>query len=619
MLVALLWSISCQSMPATAQPTEESVSGAGASSYSTHAQGRLGKLRRSSQVNAGKSNLLAADVSRDEKIVDEANKAFFTGDYAAARSALQRMLKVEGSSSEKSEDARLFINLGILTLALNDAEKGLDYFGQAKKLLDKQSQPKPLDSADCLMGLAECQYAVGQTKLASRNYSEALSLYQKHLGRWHPDSIPALEGLAGCHYLDNNFDIALSLYEHVARIDLKQWGPEHPRVGLSINNLAEIKYKLDDCSSSRAYYEQALWIFKKCALDRLMKKMEAEQSTLSEAERTVRQKRIVDFVMGTKAPPAIAERTFNLLKDKDFDSTKATFALRPKEFDSWSVGRRGAEETLYVSIDASVPQKGTIVCLHGLGLHSKSFSGFADKINPFGYSVIGLDVRGFGSFAMEKGLDRLDLDSGLEDLAASVSLFRDHSPNTPIFVLGESMGGALAVQLAAKYPDYVTGLVSAVPSGRRFKSASTGLLVGIKLLEDKNKPIEIGKKIIEQSTVNQQLRDVWMNDPGARLKLSAEELVRFNEFMNQTEKVAREIKQTPVIIFQGFKDHLVKPEGTIALYGALATPQKDLVLVGDREHLIFEEGQSPNDIVRMLAAWLDCHLEAPKQQQAVKP
>ncbi len=604
MPVALLWAIGCQMTPPSAQAMPEGM----AESHKKQSRSKIS----SSQVR-GKTRFLSANIERDEQLADKANNAFFAGDYAGARDALQQMLKTAGSGSDK--DTRLIINLGICALALSDEEKGLEYFGQARKFLDADSNSKPLDLADCLMGVAECQYGLGQTKLASRNYSEALSLYQKHLGRWHPDSIPALEGLAGCHYLDNNFDIALSLYEHVARIDLKQWGPEHPRVGLSINNLAEIKYKLDDCSSSRAFYEQALWIFKKSALERLMKRMESDSAKLSEAERSVRQQRIVDFVLGSKTPPAIAEQTIKLLEDKDFDSKREEFALRPREFDSWSVGRRGAEETLYVSIDPSVPQKGIIVCLHGLGLHSKSFSDFAEKINPYGYSIIGLDVRGFGSFALEKGLDRLDLDSGLEDLAASVSLFRDQSPNTPIFILGESMGGALAVQLAAKYPDYITGLVSAVPSGRRFKSASTGLLVGIKLLEDKNKPIEIGKKIIEQSTVNQQLRDVWMNDPGARLKLSAEELLKFNEFMNQTEKVAREIKNTPVIIFQGFKDHLVKPEGTIALYGALATPQKDLVLVGDREHLIFEEGQSPNDIVRMLAAWLDCHLGAPEHTQ----
>ena len=318
--------------------------------------------------------------------------------------------------------------------------------------------------------------------------------------------------------------------------------------------------------------------------------------------------RINASIMGTKTPPDIPNISYELLKSDQFDPKNQAFKLRPNDFDNWRIPRRRVEETLFVSIDPKVEQKGLIFCLHGLGLHSGSFKDFADKINGSGYGVIAFDVRGFGSFAMEKGLDKLDLNAGLEDLAAALSIIRSHNPNLPVAVLGESMGGALALQLAAKYPEHVNALISAVPSRKRYKAASTGLLVGIKLLEDKKKPIEIGKKLVEQSSSNQGLRDVWLNDPNARFKLSAQELVRFQEFMNQTEKSAKEIKQTPVIIFQGFKDHLVKSEGTIALYGALGTPQKDLVLVGDAEHLIFEEGQAPDDIVRMLAAWLDSHI-----------
>jgi alpha-beta hydrolase superfamily lysophospholipase len=281
------------------------------------------------------------------------------------------------------------------------------------------------------------------------------------------------------------------------------------------------------------------------------------------------------------------------------------------------VRRRHADDILYVSIDPSVTQKGMIFCLHGLGLNCKSFAGFASKVNRFGYGVIALDVRGFGRLQNEKGLDKLDLENGLEDLAAAVSLFRSYTPDLPIFVLGESMGGALALQLTAKYPDLVAGLISSVPSGRRYRSASTGLLVGIRYLEDKKQPIEIGKKVIEQATDNQAVRDELLSDPASRLTLSPQELVHFQEFMSRTRSLAKEINKTPVIVFQGFKDHLVKPEGTFALYEALAVKDKQLVMVGEAEHLIFEEGQAPDDVVGMLAGWLDSH-RAKKSETASK-
>ena len=554
--------------------------------------------------------------------VGAANAAFFNGDFETASKYCFQLLNQKhgkgsmSASEEPSEklaeaasdkDARLFINLGSCFLGMKQYASAEKWFTHAKKVLDRTKSTDALTIADCKLGLAECHYMQGRGKQSVKEYADAVEAYQKKLGLMHPEVIPAIEGLAGSYYVEGDFKSALPLYEHVARIDLVTNGPTDLRTGLSLNSLAEIYYQLNDCENSRKMFEQAFWIFKKHNADRILKSSEAELSKVATISATIRN-RINDVVLGTTDLPDIARVSFDLLRADDFDSSQRSFEMRPKDFENWRVSRRNVEETLYISVDPTVEQKGLLVCLHGLGLHSKSFKDFAAKINPFGYGVIALDVRGFGSFAMEKGLDKLDLETGLEDLAASVSLIKAHNPSLPIIVLGESMGGALALQLAAKHPELVNALISAVPSGKRFKSTQTNLLVGLKLIEGKKKPIEIGKRVIEQSTADESVRMVWMSDPGNRLQLSAEELVRFQNFMKDTEKLTKDIKTTPTIIFQGFQDHLVKPEGTIALYGSLATPQKDLVLVGDAEHLVFEEGQAADDIVRMLAGWLDSHI-----------
>lgn len=560
------------------------------------------------------------DVGSRTMTIDAANAAFFDGDFeTASKYCLQLLHQKHGKESMSSsgepaekltasasaQDARLFINLGSCFLGLKQYPRAEKWFTHAKKVLEKTKSTDALTIADCKLGLAECHYMQGRGKQSVKDYAEAVEAYQKKLGLMHPEVIPAVEGLAGSYYIEGDFKTALPLYEHVARIDLVNNGPTNLRTGLSLNSLAEIYYQLNDCENSRKMFEQAFWTFKKHNADRLQRSVEISDDATASA---TMQKRINDAVLGTTNLPDIAKVSVDLLKSDDFDGMPQSFEMRPRDFDNWRVSRRNVEETLFISLDPRVEQKGLLVCLHGLGLHSKSFKDFAAKITPFGYGVIALDVRGFGSFAMEKGLDKLDLETGLEDLAASVSLIKAHNPNLPIIVLGESMGGALALQLAAKHPELVNALISAVPSGKRFKSTQTNLLVGLKLIEGKNKPIEIGKRVIEQSTADESVRMVWMADPGNRLQVSAEELVRFQNFMKDTEKLAKDIKTIPTIIFQGFRDHLVKPEGTIALYGALATPQKDLVLVGDAEHLIFEEGQAPDDIVRMLAGWLDSHI-----------
>jgi len=585
--------------------------------FSTETESRaIGTLKLATTV-------LPPSSDSTDAVLNAANAAFFSGNFEAASEYCLHLLGVihgkgaKSASADPSEemvevssasDARILINLGSCFLGMKQYARAEKWFEHAEKVLDKAKSTDALAIADCKLGLAECHYMQGRGKQSLKDYSGAVESYQKTLGLMHPDVVPAVEGLAGSYYIEGDFKSALPLYEHVARIDLAEKGPTDLRTGLSLNSLAEIYYQLNDCENSRKMFEQAFWIFKKHNADRLLRQAETVSSGTADTDAATMRKRINDVVLGTTNLPDIAGETLNLLKSDDFDGRQMSFEMRPKNFENWRVARRNVEESLFISIDPSVNQKGILVCLHGLGLNSKSFKDFSAKITPFGYGVIALDVRGFGSFAMEKGLDKLDLDTGLEDLAASVSLIKAHSPGLPIIVLGESMGGALAVQLAAKHPELVNALISAVPSSKRFKSTQTNLLVGLKLIEGKKKPIEIGKRVIEQSTADESVRAVWMNDPGNRLQLSAEELVRFQNFMKETEKVAKDVKAIPAIIFQGFRDHLVKPEGTIALYGALGTPQKDLVLVGDSEHLIFEEGQAPDDIVRMLAGWLDSHI-----------
>lgn len=83
--------------------------------------------------------------------------------------------------------------------------------------------------------------------------------------------------------------------------------------------------------------------------------------------------------------------------------------------------------------------------------------------------------------------------------------------------------------------------------------------------------------------------------------------MRFDSFMDHTTTSARAIKTTPVILFQGDDDRLVKKEGTLRLFEELSTPEKTLVLLGKTEHLIFEAGQFKDDITIGVLGWMRSH------------
>jgi esterase/lipase len=130
----------------------------------------------------------------------------------------------------------------------------------------------------------------------------------------------------------------------------------------------------------------------------------------------------------------------------------------------------------------------------------------------------------------------------------------------------------------------------------------------VRLVKAKNKPFDIGHQIINQATGNEDLKQEWANDPFNRLALSPKELVDFQAFMNQNKSAAAKIKNLPVLFFQGGQDKLVKAEGTMQIFNEIPSKDKDLVLIGSSEHLIFEEGQFGLAVVNGVTGWILAHL-----------
>jgi esterase/lipase len=60
-------------------------------------------------------------------------------------------------------------------------------------------------------------------------------------------------------------------------------------------------------------------------------------------------------------------------------------------------------------------------------------------------------------------------------------------------------------------------------------------------------------------------------------------------------------------MFQGVHDLLIRPEGTISLFKAVACEDKDLMLIGKSEHLVFEEGQFDKNLLVSICDWMRNH------------
>lgn len=253
--------------------------------------------------------------------------------------------------------------------------------------------------------------------------------------------------------------------------------------------------------------------------------------------------------------------------------------------------------------------KAIILCVHGLGLHSGSYEQFGKAMSQRGYAVYAVDVRGFGSWMAAKGREKCDFKHCTDDIVSTLNVLRMANPNVPVYLLGESMGGAIALDVASEHPALINGLISAVPAAERFNTGRTDFKVFMHLLTG-NRKVNVEKSVVDRATADPALREEWSEDPLGRMDLSAKELMQFQAFMNDNHDRAKKIDRLPVLIVQGGKDKLVKAEGTKELFEKLATQDKNLAMVNGAEHLVYEEGQFSKEVLDLTDNWIKQRLPA---------
>ena len=104
---------------------------------------------------------------------------------------------------------------------------------------------------------------------------------------------------------------------------------------------------------------------------------------------------------------------------------------------------------------ASAPAKGVVVQFHGNAENMTSHFLSVWWLALEGWHVLAFDYRGFGASGGEK-----DLDGSVADGAAALAYARSKAPGMPLVVVGQSLGGALA--LAALERDGGEGLAALV-------------------------------------------------------------------------------------------------------------------------------------------------------------
>jgi acylglycerol lipase len=243
-----------------------------------------------------------------------------------------------------------------------------------------------------------------------------------------------------------------------------------------------------------------------------------------------------------------------------------------------------------------------LFCVHALGFSSKSYDNFGRRMAAAGIPTFAIDVRGFGEWTKKPDDAQLDFEACLTDVEQGLKTLHKAYPRLPVFLVGESMGGAIAIQAASRYPDQVNGLVSAVPSSS--SRAKGSMVVAYRTTGHPMGELDMTPVIVDGATADESLRQKIEKEPLNRMDLSKKELAQFEQFMKRTHDAAPLVERTPAMMLVAYKDRLVTASGSVDLFTEMTTPEKLMIGDGNSEHLMLEEGQMTPEIERILKGWL---------------
>nr|WP_245528409.1 alpha/beta fold hydrolase [Gluconobacter morbifer] len=133
---------------------------------------------------------------------------------------------------------------------------------------------------------------------------------------------------------------------------------------------------------------------------------------------------------------------------------------------------------LYRSSDT--PLKAVILALHGYGDSRDAWEFDAQRFTVKRLELVAPDLRGFGQTADRGGWSSTA--RMVQDAREEVAWIHRHYPGVPVYVMGESMGGAVALLLDASPAPDIAGTILLAPAALKIGEPWETLMGGIDLV-----------------------------------------------------------------------------------------------------------------------------------------
>ena len=254
------------------------------------------------------------------------------------------------------------------------------------------------------------------------------------------------------------------------------------------------------------------------------------------------------------------------------------------------------------AVEPGIPLRGTVILVHGLGEHAGRYDYVARHLNAWGFAVRGYDQYGHGESGGVRG--GLPTDTHLlDDLADMVDSTRARMrKDTPLILLGHSMGGVVAARFVALGIRPVDAVVLSSPA--LDPGLSRWQKVLLRLLARLAPGLRVGNGLKSQYLSHDpDVVAAYRADPLVHDRISAR-LVRFIADSGEQVIAAAPLWKVPTLLMYAGNDRLVNPAGSRRFAATVPRARIKAICFEAMYHEIFNE-QDAAPVYAALQTWLD--------------
>ena len=269
---------------------------------------------------------------------------------------------------------------------------------------------------------------------------------------------------------------------------------------------------------------------------------------------------------------------------------------------------RGAEgrQIYWQAWRADVPTRAAIVLAHGAAEHSGRYGYVIERLVPAGYPIWALDHHGHGrSEGRRAVIDRMR--HAVADLDTLVDMAAAEQPDAPLFLLGHSMGGAIALSYTFEQQRKLDALILSAPAATLETTSAPVRLIG-RLLSAVAPGL--GVYDVDPSTISRDPDEVsaYANDPlvyqgKLPARTVAELTAAIETFPERVEKIV-----LPLLVMHGGADEITPDSASRMVHERASSADKRLEIYEGFYHEIFNEPKPDRDrVLDDLLDWIDAH------------